>query len=98
MVGLEAQVRVLAENRHEFLQTCELLSQQGSSNTACVSQTLFEKVGEPNQFLWVEHWVDLKSLEAHLQSEKYRMLLGAIEVLGELERMQVVELKTLPDL
>ncbi len=98
MVGLEAQVRVLAENRHEFLQTYELLSRQASPNTACISQTLFEKVGKPNQFLWVEHWVDLKSLEDHLQSEKYRMLLGAIEVLGVLESLQVVELKTFPNL
>ncbi len=42
--------------------------------------------------------LDLSSLDDYLKTEGFKARLGAIEVLGKLERMQVVELETLPDL
>jgi quinol monooxygenase YgiN len=46
---------------------------------------VFEKVGEPNHFVWIERWKDPKSFEAYRQSERYKALLGAVQVLGNLE-------------
>lgn len=84
MVGFEILVQVDREKRHEFLQACELLSKTEGRNLACTSQTLYEAIGESNTFLWVEHWSESKAMSAHLASERFRVLLGAIEVLGEL--------------
>ena len=95
MVGLEIQVRVAKEKRQEFLQTCDFLSQAKDRIGACVGQTLFEEVGELNRFLYVEQWTDSDPLESYLASDRFRTLLGAIEVLGKLEDLRIVEFKQL---
>ena len=95
MVGLEIQVRVAKEKRQEFLQTCDFLSQAKDRIGACVGQTLFEEVGELNRFLYVEQWTDSGPLEPYLASDRFRALLGAIEVLGKLEDLRIVEFKQL---
>ena len=95
MVGLEIQVRVAKEKRQEFLQTCEFLAQAKDRIGAYVGQILFEGVGDPNRFLCVEQWTDSDVLESYLASDRFRTLLGAIEVLGKLEDLRIVEFKQL---
>ncbi len=95
MVGLEIQVRVAKEKRQEFLQTCEFLAQAKDRIHACVGQTLFEEVSETNRFLYVEQWTDSGLVESYLASDRFRTLLGAIEVLGKLEDLRIVEFKQL---
>ena len=98
MVGLEILVRIHTGKRLEFLQTAEWFENQLKkiNGGACVDLTVFEAVGEANHFLWVEKWTDLKTLEVHMDTDRFRTLLGAIEVLGELEKLQVVEFKITP--
>jgi quinol monooxygenase YgiN len=45
----------------------------------------------------MEWWTNSKALEAHLKSEHFKSLLGAIEVLGELKNLHLVEFRTAPD-
>ena len=92
MVGLEILVQIHSGKRQEFLQTSEWFQNQltRTCDGAFVDLTVFEKVGSPNHFLWVEHWTEQKTLEAYLNSDRFRTLLGAIEVLGELIELQVV--------
>lgn len=84
MVGLEILVKIQPEKRFEFLQAFELLIQPNASTRDCIEQTLFEKTGEPNAFLWREDWKNDESLEARRQTEQFRSLLGAVEILGTL--------------
>ena len=97
MVGLEIFSRVTAEKRQELLQSVEVLLGLQGRPSACISQALFEDVRAPNHFLWVEHWTTNAALEAHLQAERFRTLLGAIEVLGVLEDLRIVELTVPPE-
>jgi quinol monooxygenase YgiN len=83
--------------RQEFMQACDLITQKERRKQACVSQTLFEKVGESNRFQWVERWTDSGALEEYLGSPIFRALLGVIDVLGELEKKHVIEFKEFPD-
>jgi quinol monooxygenase YgiN len=96
MVGLEIMVRVTPEKRQEFLQTFKLLSRADRRDSACLGHRLFEKVSEPNRFLWVEHWTNSKTVEAYLQTDRFRTLLGAMDVLGNLEHLRLVRLKPIP--
>ncbi len=84
MVGLEILVKIQPEKRFEFFQAFELLTQPNPIIRDCIEQTLFEKTGEPNAFLWREEWENDESLNAHQQTELFRSLLGAVEVLGTL--------------
>jgi quinol monooxygenase YgiN len=42
----------------------------------------------------MENWKDQASLDDYLDAEPFKALLGAIDVLGDLEEMQLLEFKT----
>jgi quinol monooxygenase YgiN len=84
MVGLEILITIQPEKRVEFLQAFELFTQPNPNTCDCIEQTLFEKIGEPNAFLWQEDWKNDESLEARRQTEQFKSLLGAVEILGTL--------------
>jgi len=94
MVGLEIQVQLSKEKRREFLQAFEFLACKSSD---CIGQYLYEDLNKDNRFLWMERWTNSNALEAHLKSDHFRSVLGAIEVLGELENLQLVEFKASPE-
>jgi quinol monooxygenase YgiN len=96
MVGLEILVQIQSGKRQEFLQMSEWFQNQltKTCDGACSDLTFFEAVGKPNHFLLIEKWTDLQPLEVHMNTDRFRTLLGAIEVLGELIELQVVAFKT----
>ncbi len=94
MVGLKILVQLTKEKRREFLQAFEFLTCKSSD---CLGQYLYEDINEDNRFLWMERWTNSDALGAHLKSDHFRSVLGAIEVLGELENLQLVEFRAPPD-
>lgn len=94
MVGLKILVQLTKEKRREFLQAFDFLTCKSSE---CMGQYLYEDLNIDNRFLWMERWTNSNALEAHLKSDHFRSVLGAIEVLGELENLQMVEFKAPPD-
>ena len=95
MVGLEIIVKVLPEKRHEFVQTFQLFSKPERRHGACLSQNLFEDARESQRFLWIEQWNNQEILEEHVKTERFRAVLGAIEVLADLQSLKVVRYVTI---
>lgn len=94
MVGLEIQVQLTKEKRREFIQAFEFLTCKSSD---CMGQYLYEDLNTDNRFLWMERWTNSNALDAHLKSDHFRSVLGAIEVLGELVNLHMLEFKAPPD-
>ena len=94
MVGIELSIQIHPGKRREFLQAFKILA---CKTEACTGQFLYENTFEESRFLWVEHWTDKKALKNHLSSEYFRSLLGAIDVLGELENTHLLEFKDISD-
>jgi len=84
MVGLEILVRIHPEKRVEFIQAFDLMTQLDTHNNSRIELALFEQLQEQNTFLWIEHWDTLKSLTNYYQENKFKSLMGAIEILGKL--------------
>ena len=84
MVGLEILVRINPDKRAEFLQAFDLLTELDQQGDRRIDLELFERVKEPNTFLWIEHWVNDESLTSYYENNKYRAMMGAIEILGQL--------------
>ena len=97
MVGVEIHIRLEKEKRYEFLQAVRFCSLKCKEISACIEQMLYENVFEEGRFMWVEHWDNAESLKTHLQSDPFRALLGAVDVLGQIETGFLTELKQLPD-
>jgi quinol monooxygenase YgiN len=94
MFGFEIQIQLLKGKRKEFLQAFEFLVDKTSE---CIGRDLYEDANKDNRFLWAERWTDLKGIEDHMRSDRFKSLLGAIDVLGELEKLQIVEFRAPPD-
>jgi quinol monooxygenase YgiN len=98
MVGLEILVSIQPDKRQEFLQTIELFRSQQDRNKACTGCSIFETVDTPNQFLWVEKWTDRGALDEYMKTDRFRALLGVIQVLGGLNNLHIAEIKMQNDL
>jgi quinol monooxygenase YgiN len=97
MLGFEIFVTVHRDRRQEFLQACDMLSGPAYRNPACVLQQLYENVEQANVFFWVEHWKDAQSMDAHLKSKAFCVLLGAIAALGEKAQLLRIEIESIQD-
>ncbi|MFW2366890.1 MAG: hypothetical protein ACN4GW_10765 [Desulforhopalus sp.] len=84
MVGIEILVRISPEKRGEFLQSFNWLTQLDELNERRMDSGIFEQVNNPNNFLWVEHWYDEKSLASYCEDNKFYAMMGAIGVMGQL--------------
>jgi quinol monooxygenase YgiN len=93
MVGLILLVRMQSGQRQEFMQAVHMFF-DACKSTACHGRCLFEETENPNRFLIMENWKDQASLDDYLETDPFKALLGAIDVLGDLEDMQLLEFKT----
>jgi len=99
MIGLEILMHIPPKHRYELLQAFDIFStkqKNGQECTGgCIDRSIFECMGTPNCFLWMERWSDLESLEDYMNTDRFRALLGAIQVLGKLDAIHKGELSEL---
>ena len=98
MVGIQIMVTIPSGNRQEFLQAIEMLCSQQVPHSNRADDYVFEAVDTPHQFFFLKQWTDRKLLDNFLKTDRFRALLGAIQVLGKLKTIQLVELEELKDI
>ena len=81
---------VLPMNRVEFLQTVDSFISSTARAPGLSTLNCFEDVGKENTFLWRECWRSQAEIEVRLQTGEIKTLMGAIGVLGELDRLQIL--------
>lgn len=84
MIGFELLVKIRKEKRIEFLQLFDMLKADNQQVDGRLEVELFEQVSHPNTFLWREHWGSDELLTLYRNENKYRAMMGAINILGEL--------------
>ena len=98
MVGLQIMVTIQSGNRQEFLQAIDMLCSQKETDNDGADYYIFEAVDTPNHFFYLQRWTDRRMLDNYLKTDRFRALLGAIQVLGKLKTIQLVELEDLKDI
>ena len=93
MVGLEILVKIKPEKRSEFLQAFKMVKQINQLPEKRIDQELFEQIKEPNTFLWLEHWENTESLTHYYQDNKYKAMMGAIDIMGQLVQRRIFSIK-----
>lgn len=91
-IALEIAFSISSSKRLEFLQTLDSLLSDTAPAAGLSSIGCFEEIGEQGHFLWRECWRSEADLENRLQTDVIKTLMGAIGVLGELERVEVLAL------
>ena len=64
-------------------------------NPDCLELVLVENVKVTNQFFWIGYWASPESLESYLETDQFRSLVGAVEVLGFLESLRTGEMRSI---
>jgi quinol monooxygenase YgiN len=91
MTGIIIRARVEPEHRHELMQMFKETSQPNQLPATCLGRRLYEEAIAPTNLLVVEEWSDEIAMHSYLSSERFRALIGAVKVLGELVDIRVSE-------
>jgi quinol monooxygenase YgiN len=93
MIGFEILVRVHPKKRTEFLQAFDMLKTVDQQADNRLELELFERINKPNTFLWLEHWDNDEALFHYCEDNRYRAMLGAIDILGQLVHRRTFSIK-----
>ncbi len=98
MFSLEISFVIGSNKRHEFLQTARTLMSPGHNGEMAHREAIFERVTAPERFVWSERFDTRQALETRLHSSTIHTLLGAIDVLGRVEGIEVYEGQPKPEI
>jgi quinol monooxygenase YgiN len=90
MKAMKVVVKIRPEKRKEFLQTLSFLDADRTGQDGSGRSMLYE-TDDNTGFCLVYTWATQEALERYLDSEQYRVLQGALEVLGEGLAISVAE-------
>jgi quinol monooxygenase YgiN len=79
---LSALLTPIPEKEHELLQTLDGLQKESRKEAGCLEFVVGQSVGAGTQILLFMVWKDLRSLNAYMATENFRVLLGATSILS----------------
>ena len=76
------KMNVRPEKRKELSQTLRALVAQLRTENGCVDSNFYQNAENENDFFWVEAWENRKTLDDHLRSVRFTVLMGARSLLN----------------
>jgi quinol monooxygenase YgiN len=70
------------DRRAEILEVFRAIQGPVLAQPGCIACHIYEEQGPEQAVVLVERWESQSALEAHLRSESYRRILGAVELSG----------------
>jgi quinol monooxygenase YgiN len=89
MILVIIRMKVLAEKRKELSQTIVSLIGSLRTEKGCLRCDFSRSMEDENELRILEEWDTRKNLNSHLKSERFRVIRGAMNLLGEPYEMQV---------
>ena len=91
MTGILIRALVDPDQRRELMQMCKSWLVANQLPAACLERQVYEEATAPTNLLLVEQWLDTEAMNSYLSSERFRALIGAVKVLGELVDVRISE-------
>jgi len=76
------KMRVRPEKHKELLQTFQSIVAQMRKENGCVDSNFYQNAENENDFFLVEAWENRKTLDDHLRSVRFTVLMGARSLLS----------------
>jgi quinol monooxygenase YgiN len=83
MIIVRVTMNALPMKRKELLQTIEAMSASMRKEKGCLSHHLYEDMEDENVLCLLEEWESQEDLENYLKSDRFAVLLGAMDLLCE---------------
>lgn len=75
-------------NRRELLHALGEFRERVVSTPGCTDCRILEDSTDSNRFIWSQWWVDQAQAELAIERTGFRALVGAVQLLGEVETME----------
>ena len=76
------KMNVRSEKHKELLQTFQSIVAQMRTENGCVDSNFYQNAENENDFFLVEGWENRKTLDDHLRSARFTVLMGARSLLN----------------
>ncbi len=83
MITLRTSIKVLPAKQKEVLLTLLALLSQPEEEQGCLSYAVFSDIEDSNVFNLFSEWDTLQSLDQHMKSHRFSILLGTKSLLSE---------------
>jgi quinol monooxygenase YgiN len=83
MIKMTVVVKVRPEKQEEFLQAMGSLNSGREIQKGLRKSTLYQQTDDQTSFSLIYEWESQENLDRYLGGEKFKVLLGALKVLGE---------------
>ena len=88
MILVTIKIDVRSAKQKELAQTISALAVRVRKETGCVSSAFYREVENENALCVIEEWATQADLDAHLRSENFCVLRGAVKLLGGAAEMR----------
>ncbi len=89
MVILTISITAKPNKRSELLSALRLFSDTIRKETGCQGCRLYQDIDDQNLIILEESWAQRSDLDAHLRSDIFSALLGAMKLLGQSQKIRI---------
>ena len=83
MIITTMRIKVPGERRKDFLDSAQLIIGPTRVQSGCIGCSFYQDLDEPDAILFVEEWESRESLDKHIKSDSYRVILSLMELSTE---------------
>ena len=87
MVLLKILVAIKPQKRTEFLQAMQSLVLAAPPEPGCIERVVYQRIDDENAYCCLEVWESEEKMAVHLCTDRFKALLGAVQVLGEMKEL-----------
>ena len=98
MIEMEILVKILPYKRTEFIQATKTIRESHADLDTISPFNIFQDLNNENLFYCLGKWDSRKLMESYRQTISFEMLIGAIQVLGEIQQAQINDIHTSDEL
>ena len=89
MIIVTLRIKVPDNRRKEFLDSARLIMGPTKVQPGCMGCKFYQDLDDPDAVLLVEEWESRESLEHHIKSESYRIILSLMELSNEAPQIKM---------
>lgn len=87
MVLLKIAVAIKPQKRTEFLQAMQSLLLSAPPEPGCLERAVYQRIDDENAYCCLQVWESQEKMAAHLSTDRFKALLGAVQILGEMKEL-----------
>ena len=98
MIQLRIEAKINESKQSEFEQSVYYIIQSKLQKYAAKNRRLFRDMDQKGVVKYTEEWDDMDKLKVYLQTDDFKCLIGAMNVLGDIQSSIILQADTVEDI